>query len=436
MRVAPRFARRLGNLVPELKGMRRASAEAVIVGLIIQGTLVISGVLLARQLGPQQRGYAALLVLWPIVISKLGELGLPNAVAYFVARDPGLFRHTLGLAISLAKAQVPLLVLCHAAVLTAFLLGKPPSVIGAAVTTIVLVPALMATDYGLAILQGQQRFRALNVLRLVNPAVLVPGLLLLGAAHRTSLVAVMIVIVVAFCASGAASLIAALAFHSTERSQLDPVSTRVLLRFGVHGFLGSTYLIETFRIDQLAIGLFLSPTALGLYVVGIAFTNLPAFISQSLAYIAYPGVAAESNRPQRRRIIWQFFWLSAAASAATVLVLEGSIAVLIPLFFGPQFSTSVGIARIALVGGLLLSARRILAETLRGAGLPVASTLAEATLLATLLPALLIGGHYWGAEGVAGAVAIAGAGSLLVLILFEAHAMKITEDATVRRGTS
>jgi O-antigen/teichoic acid export membrane protein len=416
--------------------MRRASAESVIVGFLGQGSLVISGVLLARLLGPQERGYAALLMLWPIIVSRLGELGLPNATAYYIAREPRSFRHIVGLIRSLAIRQVPLLVLCHVLVLVAFLTGKPSSVVEAAVLTLVGMPASMAGDYGLTMLQGQQRFRTLNLLRMVNPAVLCTGLLILVAAHRTSLVAAVAVLMLALCASGGAFLFAALSFHPAHTSGVGTVSSRDLLRFGVHGLLGSTYPVETFRIDQIVVGLFLSPTALGLYVVGIAFTNLPLFISQSLAYIAYPGVAAEIDHSQRRRMMWQFFWLFAAASLATVIVLEATVALLIPWFFGLQFAPSIGIARIALVGGLLLGARRILAETLRGAGHPVAGTLAEAALLVVLIPGLIAGGHYWGAEGVAGAVALAGLVSLLVLIAFEARTMKDSEEHSVRTEAS
>jgi O-antigen/teichoic acid export membrane protein len=429
----PRLANRLATLVPEVRGMTRASVEAVAAGFIGQGVLIVTGVLLARQLGAQQRGYAALLMLWPVVVSQVGELGLPNASAYFIARDPGSFRHIVDVVRNLAIRQVPVLVFCHAAILAAFLLDKSSEVMGAAFITLVGVPAMMAGDYGLSALQGQQRFRTFNLLRLVNPAVLCPGLLILMALNRTSLIPAMVVVMLALCASGVAFLVAALAFRPPLPVNISSVSGRDLLSFGVHGLLGSTYPVEMFRIDQLAVGLFLSPTALGIYVVGLAFTNLPLFISQSLGYIAYPGVAAEGNVAQRRRIIWRFFWVFSAASLAIVAVLETLVPVLIPWLYGPQFAPSVSIARVALIGGLLLSARRILAESLRGAGHPFAGTLGEATLLAVLLPSIIIGGYYWGPTGVAGAVALGGLTSLLVLLAFEGRTMRDSGKHSAQR---
>jgi hypothetical protein len=49
--------------------------------------LVASGVLVARTLGPENRGYLALLALFPAILSELGNLGLPLAVTYYIARD-------------------------------------------------------------------------------------------------------------------------------------------------------------------------------------------------------------------------------------------------------------------------------------------------------------------------------------------------------------
>jgi O-antigen/teichoic acid export membrane protein len=402
--------------------MSLASIESLAVGIVGQGSLVLSGVLLARLLGPEQRGIAALLILWPIVVSRIGVLGVPLASAYYMARDTRSFRHILHLDWALVKRQVPTLVLCHALILAAYLSGKQINVVLAGMVTIVAVPAAVAGDFGLTMLQGQQRFRTLNLLRNVNQAVICGGLLLLVAVHRASLAAVMVIWSLALIVSSAAYLLAALNFRPAPIVEASTVSTRDLLRFGLRGLLGSMYPLETFRIDQIFVGLFLSATGLGLYVVGIAFTNLPMFIALSLAYVAFPGIAAEVNYARRRRMIWQFFWLLMALSVAAVAVLELSIGSLIPWFFGHQFDASIGIARVALVGALFLSARRILAEGLRGAGHPAAGTMAEGVLLLVLVPTVVVGSHYLGLEGVAGGVAVAGCASLVVLIAFEARA--------------
>ena len=75
----------VGRGSPERLG--RDAALAVATGFAIQAVLVVTGPLLARMLGPDGRGYLAALILWPIVITQLGNLGIPSALTYSIARD-------------------------------------------------------------------------------------------------------------------------------------------------------------------------------------------------------------------------------------------------------------------------------------------------------------------------------------------------------------
>ena len=64
--------------------------RSVVGSLVASGGLqlivIVSGVLVARSLGPQDRGYFALLVVVSGVCALIGNLGLPAAVTYYVAR--------------------------------------------------------------------------------------------------------------------------------------------------------------------------------------------------------------------------------------------------------------------------------------------------------------------------------------------------------------
>ena len=52
-------------------------------------------------LGPSGRGYLAALILWPLVITQLGNLGIPSALTYSIARDPSASRGLARLGLSL-----------------------------------------------------------------------------------------------------------------------------------------------------------------------------------------------------------------------------------------------------------------------------------------------------------------------------------------------
>ncbi|HSE05616.1 MAG TPA: hypothetical protein VLK35_15820, partial [Methylomirabilota bacterium] len=90
--------------------------------------LVVTGVLLARMLGPDGRGYLAALILWPLVITQLGNLGIPSALTYSIARDPLSSRAIARLGLSFAIPQALLLTAFQALWLLLILNGDPDEV--------------------------------------------------------------------------------------------------------------------------------------------------------------------------------------------------------------------------------------------------------------------------------------------------------------------
>ena len=59
---------------------------------VAQVLSVLSGVLVAISLGPQDRGYLAFLVVVSGVCGLLGSLGLPTAATYYIAHAPSSAR--------------------------------------------------------------------------------------------------------------------------------------------------------------------------------------------------------------------------------------------------------------------------------------------------------------------------------------------------------
>ena len=141
-----------------------------------------------------------------------------------------------------------------------------------------------------------------------------------------------------------------------------------MLNFGLKGVLGHTSPLENFRIDQLIIGLYLAPKALGLYVVAQAFVNLPRFVATNAGMIAFPALSAMRDKSSAKRTVTRFFIAVVSLNIIIAIPLMIFMAALIKIFFGDNFAPAASIARILLVGAILYSARRILVEGLRGLG--------------------------------------------------------------------
>jgi O-antigen/teichoic acid export membrane protein len=399
-----------------LPKIQRDTLSSMFTGVITQSMIIVSGVLSARILGVEERGNLALLLLFPVALTQIGSIGVPLAITYFIARERAHIRSIVRSGVIFALVQAVLLVAIHAAILASLTSGKSESFKLAGILTLITIPAIVVYEYGLAILQGQLRFRTFNILRLVLPGVYSLGVLLTFLLADGNLVVVTSAWVLAAAVQGIVTLFFVIRSLPAKTEDVIDSSPWRLVRFGAKAFLGSVSPVETLRFDQAVVGLYLSPTALGLYVVGKAFTNLPRFLAGGASAVAYPYVSSHEERDQARRMMWRFFWLIIVIATLVVIALGGAADWLIETFFGTEFSGAVGITRILLVNALFISARLVLAAGARGAGQPSLGAFAEIASWVVLIPAMIISAPRWGAEGAAIALAISSGFSLLFLL--------------------
>lgn len=399
--------------------LKRDAALAVATGFAIQSALVVTGPLLARMLGPSGRGYLAALILWPLVITQLGNLGIPSALTYSVARDPSSSRGLARLGLSFALPQALLLTALQGVWLLLILHGDPAEVRTAGWLTLALVPAMLSQQYGLALLQGHLRLRLFNALRLLPWLLYAIGVAALFVFDDHAIVAIVAALLVAFWASGTTALICGI--RCSRGTARPSVGRRFLASFGLRGLLSSFSAVDVLRPDQVVLALFLSPSALGLYVVGLAFTNLPYFIAKSVGLVTFPWVASRREQADARRTMWSLLWLTTGIAVVIVAAMCAAAQWLVPFFFGSQFSAAVTITYIVLPGTVFLSARRVLSEGLKGRGYPLAGTVGELVSLAWIAVALAIFVPLWGIIGAAIALTSSYVVSMLLLVAIAAR---------------
>lgn len=397
---------------PARRSALRPTVESLVAAVASQGGLVISGVFAARLLGPQDRGYLALVMLIPLALTYAGGLGLPLAATYYIARQRGT-------AAAIARRLRPVLaiqalvLMALQAVAVALLL--PGSRLAAGLVALVWTPAVLVYQLALGILQGRQRFRAFNVVRVVPVFFYALGVAALYAIHYQDVAAVAAAWTLAYVLGGAIALAAAL--HNIEHDpEAKPPTVGEMTRFGCRGLLGSTSPIEAFRIDQAFVGLALSPTALGYYVVAYAFTNFPRIASQSIGMIAYPAVADVNDPQAARRLGARFLRFNFLVCGAVVAGLAIVTPYLLPRIYGHDFSAAVTTSQVLLASAWFLSMRRVLSDVLRGRGRPLVGTVAELVSWFALVPSILTLAPAYGTVGAATAVLIASVCSVGVLL--------------------
>jgi O-antigen/teichoic acid export membrane protein len=351
-----------------------------------------------------------------MLLTSLGNLGIPVACTYYLSQNPARTRQILGEVYRFALVQSMVLSGLLAIVLFFWSYDKPDEVRIAVYPTLILVPIMLGHQYALAILQSQQRFTAFNVLCLSPAALYTFTVVVLFLLGEDRLLPIVVAWVSTFIVAAIASTAVALR-HERFDWQGVPELRRQLMAFGLRGHLGAVSPVDSLPIDQAAIALFLTPAALGLYVVAYAFTNLPRLIARCVGIVIYPAVAVRQGTRSALRLVW---WSFAGVTLLNIFCTASLIVgmpLLIPFFFGSEFTPAVLIACILLVGTTLAASRRILVEGLRGLGSPGVSTVAEVSMY----PWLAVGGPWlmsqYGAEGMATALAVGYGLSLFVAII-------------------
>lgn len=369
---------------------RRATVGSVMAGLAGQAILVVTGILAARILGVEGRGYLAMLTVFVAIVAQVGGLGLPQAATFYISKT----RNTTAILKRLRPVIVVqglLLLGMHLILVLIYSHNASADVKEAAFFTLFATPGSLAMAYGLGILQGQGRFRLFNILRLLPVASYAIMLALLFFTDHGTLATVAAVWSITAFFIGLLVMTIGYAGLATESRQFSNAGLplrREMIYFGLKGLFGWASPLDSFHIDHLLAGLLLSPAALGLYVVGQAFTNIPKFISQSVGMIAYPTIAQSDNIGQIKRSAFRFIIATGTFSTVLVVLLWLTMPFLVLFFFGEAFKDSTPLARILIIGALALSLRRIIVEIARGLGRPEISTYAELAVYPWMIVAI------------------------------------------------
>jgi O-antigen/teichoic acid export membrane protein len=398
MRVQSPRADPIASLRSAHKGDRWRFTRAPLFGSFgasgaIQLANIATGVLLARLLGPHDRGEFAAVILWPSILAAVGSLGVPDATTFYTARAARPIAAIVGTALVLGATQSAVLVGMGFAILPVVIGHYGSHVVHLTEIFLLFIPLNVLTLVLAGGLSGAQRFGSFQIVRIATVAGNVIGLSALAAAGKLTIESGM---VVCLFANLATALMAAGLYVRVSGSRLgfDHTLLRLLLSFGVRSHLGNVSSLLNQRLDQLLISVFLAPVRLGTYVVAVTLCSATTLVGTSVGLIAFPRIAG-SDRPEQVKIATRFVALTVVASVTVTLPILIFTQPLLVFFFGHSFASVANVARVLLLAAVILSTNCVLGATLAGLGRPLEQGIGElvalagtAASLAVLLPRL------------------------------------------------
>ncbi|WP_343959332.1 oligosaccharide flippase family protein [Yaniella flava] len=399
------FLRKTGHTISQVIAKinihRRSSQRREAFGAILwnfTGMLfsLITGVLTARLLDPDDRGLLALAITVSSVGFLISSMGTNHAVRTFQPKAPWASLRTY---LRLTTLLLVLNLIIVSSVLTVFVLvGFTDFSIN-----IIIISLLGAFTF-----LGSQMLDLFNAVGRVSLSafantighfitmVVLVGIYLLDATSHPLMGALC-----AYVTGFLVRILAMIVFIKRFKVDLGTVSAdkgKSLLRNGIRFWgigLGQTL---TFRSDQLFLGFLSNAYNLGIYAVAVTPASLMQVVSNSIGQVAYREAAAGTMTVQKYK---KFLSISLGITLIYGCLIWISAPWLIPFVFGSDYADSVVIVRTLLIAELLLSPYLITVRVLAGYNRPYISSASGILGFVTLAVVLSILVPVHGALGAA-----------------------------------
>lgn len=396
--------------MPRITGLDGAITFGV-TGAILALNLV-TGVILARQLGVEGRGEFGAVTVAPTMASWLFALGASQAVAYHLSRRPqdsgGLLSAWL---IVLTVSGLAGLVVLQI-VLPTLLMAQPPATV---LLARLWATTILVTLFGEAFtgsLLADHDFRFYNGIRLAQQLVIAGAYVALAVAHSLTVQAALIAVTLGYATYAGAAAVRSLSRHRLSRP--DARLARESVWFGVRAHGSNLAFVTTARLDLLILPAMATATAVGLYSVASNASWVIVTLAASLAPFVLPAAARAGSRSPivvGQALRWCLL-IAVLAGAALGAVAES----LVVWMFGPSFQGTASLLRILIPGCVAYAGAQVLWSGLSAMGQPGRAALSQVPGVLVTIVGLLWALPRYGVSGAAVVSATAYAVSFLAAL--------------------
>jgi O-antigen/teichoic acid export membrane protein len=325
---------------------------------------IVTGILVARILGPHERGLLAAAVLWPGTVAFLGVLGMPLVLGLTVRRDPQSLRDIgergFGTAIPLGLVEAMIF-----AILMPFVIPTAAKdVVWWSILYLAIIPLSHAGWVAGSLLRAMGWYTWAGFSAFLNTAGYCVALLVFWSVGRTSFQTALISLLIGIALSASFSAV----FVHVRTRLRRPKWSPGLLRAGAPFLFEQAVQVMSTQLIQLLILALLDPTALGYYVIAASYAGVGMTLANAMNEILFykfaekePGEAGNEAVASafRRTLIFQWIPFAAMASVACFAI---------PFAFGHSYGASVVPAVILAVSGSIKCQTGVLMMAMRVSG--------------------------------------------------------------------
>jgi len=406
--------------------------------------LTLATILVARIGGPAEVGEYALLRMLPGLLGVLCVLGLPGALAYFLAEQrrglPRLWPTLMAIGAAGALVGTVLWLAASPVIAKVFFPDEPVWLIAAAGAT---VATQLALTIGKTALQGLEDRRGGDVVIAAEELAFLPCFLLPLAVGVYGIAAVI-------AGLGLADLVVAVdAWRRVSRrlgwrrfglagrglgwwGRPDRQLGRRVASYGLRGQVGGLITLLNLRLDVAILGAMAGPAVLGGYAVASKYAELLRLPGTAVTWVFYPRLA-KLDQPEAAAVARRMIRPALAGILVAAIPVALLASPVLRILYGASFGPAVAPARVLVAGMILAGASGVASAYLYGRGTPGLNSLVLGVGLAltVVLDVTLI--PQFGALGaaVASTAAYLSTDALLVVLLLCLSRPPLTDPTAV-----
>lgn len=364
---------------------------------------VFTGVVVARVLGPEGKGVISYLMVYPGLVISLADMGIRQSTVVFTGNKTYELQEIVR-AISSLYLITSTLCMCLSTGL--LLVSMPPAVTVLMVALCVfIVPLRLFQSYFRGLLLGKQE--VVNYNRFLWVPVVLTALLTFLFVYLLDLG------IVGALAAPVVSLfpvvVAGLWFLVKRYSLKPSFDFEIMRRMTSMGVLFAVSLFVRSlgqRIPIIVMGHQVGVQQIGLFSIGVAFSEMLSQIPKAIGIIVFSRSANAKDSHQFSRSVGEIFRVSILIGLIGGLGLFFVCDFIVNLFYGEAFNESSRVIQIMIPGVVAMCGFRMLVMDLAGRGKPMISLwVAMPALVLNLFLCYLFVGDY-GATGAAAALSI------------------------------
>ncbi|AOZ92679.1 lipopolysaccharide biosynthesis protein [Paenibacillus crassostreae] len=341
--------------------------------VFILGLNVITGIIIARYLGPEGRGEQAAMIMWPTFLAYSLTLGIPASLVYYMKKKDenqgSLYITSLYMSLILGCVAIAV----GFVIIPFWMREYSKGVIEFATWALIMAPIAMLGTINVAALQSREEYHRYNFIRYFP--VFSTLVLLLGLVVTDHVTPFYTSVAYLFPAIPVAIWVTIKMISNYKIKQKNKIeSGKKLLSYGIRSY--GTDVAGTFSgyIDQILVVGLLSPSSLGLYVVSLNLSKMLNTIQYAISSVLFPK-ASGLTQVDAINLTFRVFRISIVITMILGIGIFIVAPYLLILLYGETFVEAIAVFRILIFQTAIYSTSWILSQGFMSIGKPGSVTI-------------------------------------------------------------